>query len=113
MLRNGKCNLTILDINVLGERNRVSAPRRFLGALTRPRPPFRRDKNREMAAMRIMKVGRSMAGWALTLGLGIALTPSAARTEELTKFTGYTRPGIPNGPAGAIKDAAGQFPDGV
>jgi hypothetical protein len=42
----------------------------------------------------------------MALGLGLALVPSAAQAEELTKYTGYTRPGDPTGPAGAIKDAA-------
>jgi hypothetical protein len=43
----------------------------------------------------------------LVLSLGIALVSSAAQAEELTKFTGYTRPGIPTGPAGAIANVPG------
>jgi uncharacterized membrane protein YgcG len=51
---------------------------------------------------------RGIVSWVLALGL--ALVPSAARAEGLTKFTGYTRPGSPTGPEGPIK-AVGLPPD--
>jgi hypothetical protein len=56
--------------------------------------------------MRTSSVSRR-ACWALSLSLlSLALLPSAARTEGLEKFTGYTRPGHPSGPPGPIKPAS-------
>ena len=51
------------------------------------------------------KAERFRVGWALTLGLGLIAAPSIARAEELKKFSGYTRPGIPTAPPGPIKIA--------
>ncbi|HTU22585.1 MAG TPA: hypothetical protein VMG10_31390 [Gemmataceae bacterium] len=55
--------------------------------------------------MKNMKAERSRIGWVLTVGLGLLVTPSFARAEELKKFTGYTRPGIPTAPPGPIQVA--------
>ena len=46
---------------------------------------------------------RLRVGWAWMLGLGLMAAPLMARAEELKKFSGYTRPGIPTAPAGPIK----------
>lgn len=55
--------------------------------------------------MKTTTVARSRAGWLFLSALSLALVASSARAEELTKFTGYTRPGVPTGPAGVIANA--------
>lgn len=58
-----------------------------------------------MAAMNNRRIRRSCAGWVAVLALSAALVPSSARAEDVTKFTGYTRPGNPTGPAGPVEKA--------
>jgi hypothetical protein len=56
--------------------------------------------------MTMMHPGRAWLGGALLLGLTFA--SSAAWADELPKFTGYTRPGVPTAPPGAIKMESGK-----
>ncbi|HWG41379.1 MAG TPA: hypothetical protein VN688_01240, partial [Gemmataceae bacterium] len=63
--------------------------------------------------MKTTKPGRSRVRWALALGLGLAFLPSAVWAEELTKFTGYTRPGNPTGPAGPLPGAVRLVDEGT
>jgi len=66
-----------------------------------------------MAPMNNTRTERSRVGWALTLGLGLIVVPSVARAEELKKFSGYTRPGIPTAPPGPIKVAGDKALEGA
>lgn len=56
---------------------------------------------------------RSRVVWALMLGLGLLLAPSVVRGDELKKFTGYTRPGIPTAPPGPIQPAGDKAAEGA